>query len=29
VDGLCVSKPKEKRKKKKHKTAPRARIQSG
>ena len=29
VDGLCVSKPKEKRKKKRHKTAPRARIQSG
>jgi len=29
VDGLCVSKPKEKRKRKKHKTAPRARIQSG
>ena len=29
VDGLCVSKPKEKRKKKKHETAPRARIQSG
>jgi len=29
VDGLCVSKPKGKRKKKKHKTAPRARIQSG
>ena len=29
VDGLCVSKPKEKRKKKKHKTVPRARIQSG
>ena len=29
VDGLCVSKPKEKRKKKKHKIAPRARIQSG
>lgn len=29
VDGLCASKPKEKRKKKKHKTAPRARVQSG
>ena len=31
VDGLCVSKPKEnsKKKKKKHKTLPRARIQSG
>ena len=29
VDGLCASKPKERRKKKKHETAPRARIQSG